>query len=579
MTDEQTSAAIQKVAIEVDRLFQSNQLDQAEALLLQALGTHRSDPLLTHNLAYLLHNTRRSREAESLLRALPQVIPESLVLLGDIHAAAGQEAEAFRMYKAALRAVPGDYSALMKLGLLKDKMGDKPGARDCFRQAMEIRPLDWNATYHYILSIWDKDPEPAVKLAENLLAAATTTKERIRGLEFIICRHEWWERIRRGQMPYHATSIDELFFNHSLKYLHELEGLMQERLKEDPTNASRKAQVANLHFALNRRHAAEEIWASIPTYTQGKILENVRFAPAFYDELRTFTDADLIRDLPPVIELAPPVPDAGGVLYLSCNFTYFKAFALPMINSVRARSPRTPVHVHIMDADEDQAAFSLAYLQKLSPLRFSLTIERPGLEQAPPIEARCYYHAVRFIRYYHHLKTYNCPLWLMDVDALVNIDLSELFDKLKGVDVSMRIRPGRLEPWNQFNACVVGAATTPASIEYFRLVAAYLAYFFQRKTLRWGIDQLAMYGVFADMQDRGAAPQVALLGEREVDYDYRDDGFVWCNSGIGKFKHLQRIANPGSMPMADFDGNRFVGAFEHFWKETQRVAADVGVKL
>jgi hypothetical protein len=79
------------------------------------------------------------------------------------------------------------------------------------------------------------------------------------------------------------------------------------------------------------------------------------------------------------------------------------------------------------------------------------------------------------------------------------------------------------------------------------------------------------------MQDRGEAPSMALLGEREVDYDYRDDSFVWCNSGAGKFKHLQRISNPNSMPTADFDGNRFVGVFEHFWNETQRIAADVGI--
>jgi hypothetical protein len=132
-----------------------------------------------------------------------------------------------------------------------------------------------------------------------------------------------------------------------------------------------------------------------------------------------------------------------------------------------------------------------------------------------------------------------------------------------------------MEPWNQFNACVVGAGTTPASYEYFRLIAAYLAYFFQRKSLRWGIDQLAMYGVFADMQDLGRAPALALLGAREVDYDYRDDGFVWCNSGAGKFQHLQRISKPGSLPLADFTENRFVGVFEKYWRETQDIAATI----
>ena len=142
---------------------------------------------------------------------------------------------------------------------------------------------------------------------------------------------------------------------------------------------------------------------------------------------------------------------------------------------------------------------------------------------------------------------------------------------LSDKDAAMRIRPARIEPWNQFNACIVGASMTPASLEYFHLVAAYIAYFHKEKLLRWGIDQLAMYGVFADMQDRGRAPTLALLGDREVDYDYRDDGFVWCNSGAAKFRHLARISNPKSMPMADFEGNRFVEVFEQYWKKTEAI--------
>ena len=44
----------------------------------------------------------------------------------------------------------------------------------------------------------------------------------------------------------------------------------------------------------------------------------------------------------------------------------------------------------------------------------------------------------RFIRFYQHLKQYDCPLWLMDVDAVVNRDLGALFDRLKGIDAAMR---------------------------------------------------------------------------------------------------------------------------------------------
>ena len=46
----------------------------------------------------------------------------------------------------------------------------------------------------------------------------------------------------------------------------------------------------------------------------------------------------------------------------------------------------------------------------------------------------------------------------MDVDALFWRDPRALYEALGADDVAMRIRPGRLEPWNQFNACIVGAS-------------------------------------------------------------------------------------------------------------------------
>lgn len=565
------SSTLMDVLVETDALVSAGDLAGAERRLRQGLETYPAEARLTFNLALVLHNSKRSQEAEALLREIKIGPPEVPILMGELHETFGRQNEAFRSYKEALNLMPRSYHAFMKLGALKEKMGDKPGARDCYREAMDIRPRDWNATTSYVAAMWDKDPEDAVKAAAALLDAAPTPDERFRALEFYICRKEWWERIRHGQMPYHATNIDELFFNYARDYVNEFHELAQQRVNEDPTNVSRLSKLATARFCTNDRIGAGEIWLTLAKHTKESIYETVRLAPAFYDELRKFTDSDLTRGLPPVIEVTPPVPDVDGVLYLSCNFTYFQAFALPMIVSARERSPRTAVHVHIMDADETQTALSLAFLRRLAPLRFALTIERPGLQKAPQQVARSYYHAVRFIRYYQHLLEYKCPLWLMDVDAVINADLSDLFSKLRGVDLSMRVRPGRMEPWNQFNACVVGASTSPASIEYIRLTAAYLAYFFQNGALRWGIDQLAMYGVYADMKDRNQAPSMALLGEREVDYDYRDDGFVWCNSGAGKFKHLQRISKPNSMPLANFEDNKFVGVFERYWNECVRI--------
>lgn len=535
------------------------------------------NPAVLHSLGYALYQAKRTQEAENALRSSVQLTnnPTTWTVLGDLYEGTDRRGEAFQCYKAALRADPNNYRALVQLGAVKEAMGDKPGGCDCYRLALDARPRDPHATYKYASLVFDKKPEEAVRVWADLLAGAGNNLDlRSTALEQLICYKEWSERIKRGEMPYHATRLDELFFNYSQDYVQELDTVNQARLAATPDNASRQLAAGFSRFCLGDRHGAERLFRLAAHKTENQILGTVRFEPAFYDELRAFTDDDLTRTLPPLIDVARLAPDPKGILYLSCNFTYFRAFAMPMVISLRERSPQTPVHIHIMDANEAETAFAHAVLKKLAPLKFALSIERPGLGKASSIEARCYYHAVRFIRFYQHLRHYGVPLWLMDVDAVINTNLDGLFATLEGKDVAMRIRPGRREPWNQFNACIVGAGTSERSLEYFRLTAAYLAYFFQGKGLRWGIDQLAMYGVFADMEDRGEAPELALLGEREVDYDYRDNGFVWCNSGAGKFQHLMRLSNPDSLPLANFGDNKFVGVFERHWKECERIVGE-----
>jgi len=564
--------------LEGQRLAVAGDLPAALAKFGQCGELRPSDGPALERLGMVLSNLKLRDDAIKVLERALSAGASGMVLLrlADHYEAAGRLTDAWTCYKRMLKVAPNDSYTLMKLGALKDRLGDKPGARECYRLAYESNPDDIETTSKYTNALWAKDPEKALSYSERLVTVHKNSLEhRIGALNLVICQKEWYERIKRGLMPYHCSRVDELFFNFAEDYVKQLETAYRELLSAK-TNPSVLIGLAMTRFALKDRHGAEALLNSSEAQSKitGTIYENIRFSPAFYDELRAMSDEDLVRDLPPLIEVTLPCPDPKGVLYLSCNYMYFYAFALPMILSMRDRSPDAAVHVHIMDSDKDQTAFALAFLKALSPLKFALSVERPGLPTGT-MKARCYYHAIRFIRYYEHLQVYNCPLWLMDVDAVVNRDLGELYGQLEGKDAAMRIRPGRIEPWNQVNACIVGASQTPASLEYFRLVAAYIAHFYQKKLLRWGIDQLAMYGVYADMEDRGRAPTLALLGEPEVDYDYREDGFVWCNSGIGKFRHLQRISNPSAMPLADFEQNKFVEVFEQRWNETQAVANNV----
>lgn len=550
-------------------------MKSAEQYFRQAVSLAPENAVALHNTALVLFRTGRRAEAEPLLKTALALktgaAPESFILMGEIHEANGRHAEALRLYQTLVNAVPKHVDGLLKLGTLRDAAGDKPGAIDCYRRAAEAAPTHLMAVMKYCEAIWVGAPAKSVEMQERLLTAiGDKPRQRMAVLGTLVVHKEWNERIKRGLMPAHADSVDELFYNFARPEMVAYEEAARLSYESNPADGNARVGLGLARFCLGDRQGAEPLLRE--NAKPDHILQAVRSGPAYYDTLRGFSDEKLLEGLPPLIDVTPLAPAPGGVLYLSCNYTYFRAFALPMVCSLREQSPDIPVHLHIMDADDAQAAFAVDFCRALGLERFAVSVERPGLEKASGVAARCYYHAVRFIRFYQHLKAYGCPLWLMDVDAVVHRDLAPLFDRVTDNDVAMRIRPGRLEPWNQFNACVVGASTTARSLEYFRLLAAYVAEFHQRGALAWGIDQLAMYGVYADMADRGEAPTLSLLGEREVDYEYRDDGFIWCNSGIGKFKHLKRIANPASMPMADFGDNKFIPVFEKHWRETERIA-------
>lgn len=553
--------------------FQAGDIARAEHLFRSALAMAPGDLRAVHGLGVVLNQSGRS--AEAITHLAPHVekgaLLESTLLLGQIYQETGDLGRATICFKTVLKRFPTNYVAAMRLAEIKDRMGDKPGARECYRAAMEGSPNDVSASVRFTNANWAKDPEGGVAIMERLLAnVGDNLAARAHVLETLIPQKEWWERMRRGLMPYHATDISELFYKYATDYVKDYEQTNLQRLN-GPQAAAARLALGYARFIQGDRLGAEPLLLPAPGEpARGNIVDCIRFQPAFYDELRREGLPEITAGLPDMFLLTPLVHDPAGVVYLSCNYKYFTAFAQPMIVSQKDVAPGTPVHIHIMDVTPEEAQEALAFCRKLAPLRVAISVERPGFS-ASDMYSRCYYHAVRFIRFYQHLRAYECPLWMMDVDALFNRDPTDMFAQLEGKDVAMRVRPARFEPWNQFNACIVGASTSPASLEYFHLMAAYIGRFYRDKQLQWGIDQLVMYGVYADMADRGTAPTLALLGEREIDYDYRDDGFVWCNSGIAKFRHLARIADPASMPAANFEGNRFVEVFERYWKATQKL--------
>ncbi|MGE4064688.1 MAG: tetratricopeptide repeat protein [Rhodospirillaceae bacterium] len=559
----------QRILAQAQAAFDRGDLAQAGALVRQVLDVHPNDAGLTHILGVIAHRQNDLAEAERLLQRAIKLGhgKDSFLLLAKIYESVGRDDRALGLYEDVLRALPNDYPTWLGLGGVKERLGDKPGARAAYQKAVDLKPASFEPLKKYTDLIWNEEPGEAVALIGKFLEGVGDIDTRAKILLTYVSQVEQWERIRAGLMPYHCTRMDELFFHYAAPVLDELEAAQRTRLAADPNSVSATNGLATARFCRDDRHTAEKLFHAFPDKIAGHVLDTIRFSPGFHDRLRSAPDSELFKGLPPLNTVTAPVPDPSGVLFLSCDGKYLDMFALPMVISLRENAPATPVHIHVMDASPQTVDNTVRLIEKLAPLRIALSVENPGLGGGKNQPARNYYHAIRFIRLYEQAKVYRCPLWMADVDAVVNRDLAPLFAGMGDHDVAMRVRPGRTEPWNQFNASLVGFAPGERSLAYLRQTAMYLAHFFQQDGLRWGIDQLAMYAVWADMRDRGEAPSVKLLDDRSVDYFQTPEGFIWCNSGVKKFWHLRQLEKGGDT--ASFGDNRYVPVFEKYWRALQ----------
>ncbi len=151
------------------------------------------------------------------------------------------------------------------------------------------------------------------------------------------------------------------------------------------------------------------------------------------------------------------------MVFLPSDVTYFKDFSIPLAQSIWEFAPKAAIHFHVVTNAPDQGGVLDAFLDPLKNKNIRVTIEiLSSLASTPtPTGARCYYHAIRLIRLYQFLRDAHHAMWMLDVDALANRDLTTIFPKLEDVDLGLRTRPGRLEPWHQFSACLVAARPHP----------------------------------------------------------------------------------------------------------------------
>ncbi|MCB2057597.1 MAG: hypothetical protein KDE30_06740 [Novosphingobium sp.] len=206
----------------------------------------------------------------------------------------------------------------------------------------------------------------------------------------------------------------------------------------------------------------------------------------------------------------------GPSFFFVCDKNYFRLLCRPLLWSLAEHAPDLPVHLHIMDPDQDPTKLGL-------PLQITWSYEQSGeLIMRHKFRPAFYYGAARFIRFAEFLEQCDGPLVIADVDSLATGDVKPL---LASDSLAMRVRPGRLEPWNQYSACLVRGAKP--SLPYFRRVADILRA--SMTQLWWGVDQYALFSAALASQ-----PDITLIGPDLASVDANSPGLFWFTAGKAK---------------------------------------------
>lgn len=515
---------------------------QAQVAFQAALDIEPTSPSANYGIGSSLLELGDAEDALPHLQAAVQSSPtvEHVVRLAQCFEALNELASTIACYRAVLTKQTNDAELWSHYASLLNMSGDQSGAEQAYENALMKNPNLCAAIVGRAWLLWKKDRKQALSSVKSALQNDTLIlRDRTQILYILLLFTEWNERLDNNLLPYHASSLKEMFFHHATPELTQLRAATSHLVSQDPHDTWAQMTDAMATFASGNLNEAQVKFGAIEGGDIGLMAQAVRFDEAFFDTLASSNAVNPAEGLPVLNTIKTCDFSDTDILFLSCNDTYFDAFAKPLLQSLSSIGQQTQVHIHVMDSAGLHTEEALNFCTKLKGVKTALTTEQTNLGEGA-ITARGYYHAVRFIRFYEQLKNYNKTLWMMDVDALFNRSPECLFSQFASADIALRVRPGRVEPWNQFNACLFGAQPTAASLDYLGSIAAYIAHFHRQQSLPWGIDQLAMYACFVDAQRRGKAPRLHLLDDKALDYEYQPDGILWCSSGGKKIAALSR---------------------------------------
>lgn len=521
--------------------------NDAEALARRVLEIEPSNIRALRGLAILFSDQRKYVEAQKFAIECCQIDSsvENLSLCAQI-SIARRDFDAGRGYLLqALDMNPKDIQSILRLADIYERSGYRSLATKYYESAFR---LTGNVEIFQQYAKF-KSQDEAIKLFNFLSeyrpsADASDQRKLVFEMEFVI-RKELAERARRGLSEL-ASSAEDLGFKFADSERRAFEVMCDEALGRHQSSSTVLLAKTNALIARGAYLEAEGYCEKLAEIVPGQIYDNIIFNTEFGDALIKTPHLEITQGLPYLRETQTSSFSSGQVILLSCDYKYFLRFARPLLSSANILSPGLQVQLHVVNVPTEGQEILAAFCDSLETLKIAIATEdgeRPSRE---------YYHAIRFVRLYQFLVRYGLPVWLLDVDALLNRSIYPLLDTIGEADIALMGHVGQWSPHNQFRAGIVGVRPTHRGLQFAKFAAGYIAHYNRQQNLRWGVDQMALFSAYTYLSRRESAPTIEFLDRYAMSSIAEDESVIWANGGMYKNERLVQLTGEE----VDFDPAR-----------------------
>jgi hypothetical protein len=178
--------------------------------------------------------------------------------------------------------------------------------------------------------------------------------------------------------------------------------------------------------------------------------------------------------LPPISGAWPAAHD-GYQIFAVGDAAYMSRYAKYLAVSAVKNCPDAHVHLHLIGSRlEDHSELMELRSSPALAGRLTLSAEAADLAGMDRFLRGRYCQCLRFARCWQLSQACQCPLFVFDLDIIVNADLKETIAGLRDADVGLVVFPKERDPGVRTNAGAVYVAPNEAARDFIRKAAAHM---------------------------------------------------------------------------------------------------------